>query len=112
MVYLNTWHCDHYVQIKPATAIDNTDVSALVASVDNFYNDDICGYLTGYSSTRSARRYQRGDTITLPNLSSFTIRFVTDNNQRNRYGWKINLYESTVKFGYKSHCYIIQGHRE
>ena len=85
--------CYDYLQIEPLTTIDGTDVSTLEASVENFYNTQICGEIGSYT-LNGLPTFQSGDTIKLPNVSSFNIRFRTDINTVRR-GFKIKVYEST-----------------
>ena len=82
--------CYDYLQIEPLSTIDNTEVSTLVASVESFYNTQICGDIGSYSSN-GLPVFQVGDTIRLPNLSSFNIIFGSDGSVTKR-GWKIKVY--------------------
>ena len=72
-----------YLLIQPLSTTDNTDVSDLVTSVDNFYNTKI-----------GAKGLKAGDIVKLPNLSSFNIRFKTNSFYNQVRGWKIKVSES------------------
>ena len=67
---VNSGTCFDYFRIEPLSTIDNTDVSGLVTSAENFYNTKICG--SGLPA------FKVGDIVRLPNLSSFNIKFKTN----------------------------------
>ena len=94
--------------IEPLATIDNSEVGDLVASVDGFYDTKICGgFEVGFGN--GLPEFQKGDTIRLPNLKSFNIKFFSDHINAFR-GYDITVFESTnnieesVCTNYNSKC--------
>ena len=96
---MHTEYCFDYVRIVPLLTTDNTAISGLTSVPSNLYNTRIGGQI-GVRTKPNAIHI--GSIFTFPNLSSFKLLFHTDGSEDGYRGYRFKIYESTVKFDFKS----------
>ena len=92
----HTDYCYDYFSIEPLSTVDGAAISTLASNYDsngnsyNIYNTNICGEI-GVVTRNGLPTFQVNDQVTLSNLKSFNINFVSDHSNVER-GWNINVY--------------------